>query len=239
MNTARLVTASLDDRFSLSRLPADILAQSESMTPSRRQQWRAGRALLAETLFTFTGCKMLPAMRISPHGKPSFVDPTLPHFSLSHSKNCLQLVLCAAGETGCDVEQMRPRPRYLDVAQAAFSENEFQWLVGQNNPQTAFWQLWCLREAWLKQQGASVWQMDRISLDPAAGRYTSQPQTDSRLWCGAEGSVMTALALPAGVPAPEEYRFHATTGWLNHQTPRLWEQFDTGIRHERPDHHRY
>ena len=153
MNTARLVTASLDDRFSLSRLPDDLIVQSEGMNSARRQQWLAGRALLAEAMFTFTGCEMLPAMQISPQGKPSFVDPSLPSFSLSHSKNCLQLVLCAAGETGCDVEQMRPRPRYLDIAQAAFSDTEFQWLLGQASPQTAFWQLWCLREAWLKQQG--------------------------------------------------------------------------------------
>ena len=69
MNTARLVTASLDDRFSLSRLPDDLIVQSEGMNSARRQQWLAGRALLAEAIFTFTGCEMLPAMQISPQGK--------------------------------------------------------------------------------------------------------------------------------------------------------------------------
>lgn len=229
MKAARLVTASLDDRFSLARLPADILARSESLSPARRQQWLAGRALLAEALFTFTGREMLPAMQISPQGKPSFVDASLPYFSLSHSKNYLQLVLCAAGETGCDVEQMRPRPRYLDVAQAAFSETEFQWMVEQATPQTAFWQLWCLREAWLKQQGGSVWQMDRIRLDPAAGKFTSQPDTDSRLWCGGKGAVMTAVAAPEGVMAPEEYGFDVGSGLLVSQTQRVWAQFDIAL----------
>ena len=226
MNTARLVTASLDDRFSLSRLPDDLIVQSEGMNSARRQQWLAGRALLAEAMFTFTGCEMLPAMQISPQGKPSFVDPSLPSFSLSHSKNCLQLVLCAAGETGCDVEQMRPRPRYLDIAQAAFSDTEFQWLLGQASPQTAFWQLWCLREAWLKQQGGSVWQMDLIRLDPAAGKFTTQPDTDSRLWCGVRGAVMTAVAVSEGVMAPEEYGFDVGSGLLISQTQRVWARFD-------------
>ena len=225
MTAARLVTASLDDRFSLSRLPDDLIVQSDSMNAARRQQWLAGRALLAEAMFTFTGCEMLPEMQISPQGKPSFFEPSLPYFSLSHSKNCLQLVLCTAGETGCDVEQMRPRPRYLDIARTAFSNTEFQWLLGQANPQTAFWQLWCLREAWLKQQGGSVWQMDRIQLDPAAGLFTSQPDSDSRLWCGADEAVMTAVAVPGGAGAPEEYRFDAGSGLLNLQTQRVWAQF--------------
>ncbi|QLK62284.1 4'-phosphopantetheinyl transferase superfamily protein [Enterobacteriaceae bacterium Kacie_13] len=229
MNTARLVTASLDDRFPLSRLPACLLVQSESMNPARRQQWRAGRALLAEALFVFAGCEMLPAMQISPQGKPSFVDPSLPYFSLSHSKNCLQLVLCAAGETGCDVEQMRPRLRYLDIARAAFSDTEFQWLLGHLDPQRAFWQLWCLREAWLKQRGGSVWQMDRIRLDPAAGLFTSQPDSDSRLWSGASGAVMTAVAVPGGTEAPEEYWFDVGSGLLISQARRVWTPFDIAL----------
>lgn len=227
MSTAYLVTARLDDPFSLSRLPADILTKSESMNPSRRRQWRAGRALLAEALFVFAGCEMLPLLHISAQGKPSFADASLPHFSLSHSMNCLQLVLCPAGEIGCDVEQMRARPRYLDVAREAFSQAEFQWMAAQPDPQTAFWQLWCLREAWLKQQGASVWQMDRICLAPDAGAFTSQPSTDSRLWCAAEGAIMRALALPAALSEPEELVFDAVSGTLVAQVSRRWSCYSS------------
>lgn len=230
MTSAYFVTAQLNDRFPLSRLPADLLARSESMNPARSQQWLAGRALLAQAMWAFKGCEMLPAMQISATGKPSFVDPSLPHFSLSHSKNCLQLVLCDAGQTGCDVEQMRPRPRYLAIAQAAFSAGEFRWMVEQTDSQTAFWQLWCLREAWLKQQGASVWQMDRLHLDPAARRFTSQPATGSRLWCGRRGTVMSAVAVPQGAGAPQEYRFEPTSGMLIFQRQRVWTSFDAGIR---------
>ncbi len=50
MNVARVITASLDDNFSLSRLPAEWLEKSEGMNPARRQQWYAGRALLAEAM---------------------------------------------------------------------------------------------------------------------------------------------------------------------------------------------
>ena len=78
---------------------------------------------------------------------------------------------------------------------------------------------------WLKQQGGSVWQMDRIRLDPAAGLFTSQPDSDSRLWCGADEAVMTAVAVPGGAGAPEEYRFDAGSGLLNLQTQRVWAQF--------------
>lgn len=225
MNVARVITASLDDNFSLSRLPAEWLEKSEGMNPARRQQWYAGRALLAEAMSVFNGCDNLPALQISAQGKPSFADASLPHFSLSHSKNHLQLLLCPAGESGGDVEQIRPRPRYLDVARAAFSDIECQWLVEQACPQTAFWQLWCLREAWLKQQGGSVWQMDRLRLDPGNQRFTSQSAAESRLWCAADESVMRALALPAGVSEVDEYRFDAASGGFIWQVSRHWTRF--------------
>lgn len=227
MNAAHLMTASLDDTFSLSRLSADMLAKSAGMTPARRQQWHAGRALLAEALSVFCGCEVLPELQHSAQGKPYFSDTSLPHFSLSHSKNHLQLLLCQAGDAGGDVEQMRPRRRYLDVAREAFSETEFQWLTEQAEPQTAFWQLWCLREAWLKQQGGSVWQMDRIHLDPKNHQFTSQPSTDSRLWFVADGSEMRALALPAGVSELEEYAFNAVSGDFIPLASRPWSQFSS------------
>ena len=227
MNFARVITASLDDNFSLSRLPAEWLEKSEGMNPARRQQWYAGRALLAEAMSVFNGCDNLPVLQISAQGKPSFADASLPHFSLSHSKNHLQLLLCPAGESGGDVEQIRPRPRYLDVARAAFSDIECQWLVEQACPQTAFWQLWCLREAWLKQQGGSVWQMDRIRLDPAFRSFTSEPATDTQLWYLADGSEMRALALPAGVSELEEYAFNAASGDFVPLACRPWSQFSS------------
>lgn len=219
------MTASLDDHFSLSRLPAEMIAKSAGMNPARRQQWRAGRVLLAEALAVFCGCETLPELQISAQGKPFFVDASLPHFSLSHSKNHLQLLLCLAGEAGGDVEQIRPRARYPDVARGAFSDTEFLWLMKQSEPQMAFWQLWCLREAWLKQQGGSVWQMDKICLDPALKTFTSDPATDSCLWYLADGSVMRALAMPAGVSEPEEYAFNAASGDFVPQASRQWSLF--------------
>jgi len=225
MNSAYLVTALLDDAFSLSRLPAELRAKSDSLPAARRQQWLAGRALLAEALAALYGGDMLPAMQLSAQGKPSFTDPSLPHFSLSHSKSHLQLVLCAAAETGGDVEQIRPRPRYLAVAKEAFTSAECQWLAEQPDPVTAFWQLWCLREAWLKQQGGSVWQMDRIRPDPVAGKYTSEPFTDSLLWVAGDDAVMRALALPARVTEVKEWVFNAASGTLQPQAPRQWLRF--------------
>lgn len=225
MNSAYLVTALLDDAFSLSRLPAELRAKSDSLSAARRLQWLAGRALLAEALATLYGGDMLPAMQLSAQGKPSFTDPSLPYFSLSHSKNHLQLVLCAAAETGGDVEHIRPRPRYLAVAKEAFTSAECQWLAEQPDPVTAFWQLWCLREAWLKQQGGSVWQMDRIRLDPAFRSFTSEPATDTQLWYLADGSEMRALALPAGVSELEEYAFNAVSGDFIPLASRPWSQF--------------
>lgn len=225
MNVARLITASMNDNFSFSRISLEMLEKSAAITPIRRHQWLAGKALLAEALFVFCGCETLPELHISAQGKPFFANTSLPYFSLSHSENYLQLLLCPAGEVGGDVEKIRPRRRYLDVAREVFSDTEFQWLMEQTEPQIAFWQIWCLREAWLKQQGGSVWQMDRIYLDPGSQKFASHPPVDSRLWSATDEFSMRALALPTSILDLKEYAFNTVSSDFELQTSQLWSHF--------------
>lgn len=143
-------------------LPDAILAQAPG--GRHRLGWLAARVLLA--ILTDRGT--LPAMMLHPGGKPAFVDTQLPAFSISYSHDAVLVVLSDTGEVGCDVEWMRPRARYADIAQAYFSDAENRWLQAQDeSQQTAhFWRLWTAREAILKQSGKSVWDMASVNLAP-------------------------------------------------------------------------
>lgn len=198
----QLLMASTGDDLSLGRLPDDVLASSGQFAPLRRRQFLTGRALLADVMFTQHGHRTLPAITLSASGKPAFADATLPHFSLSHSAEQVVLALCEKGEVGCDVETIRPRPSWPGLAQALFSAAENQWLSEHHTPLEAFWTLWSLREAWLKQQGRSIWEMASIAINPEPQRDCAMPATPVQLWSARWQEYTVALALPENILPP-------------------------------------
>lgn len=205
----QLLSATTGDDLSLGRLPDDVLASSGQFAALRRRQFLTGRALLAEAMFTQYGHRMLPAVTLSPSGKPVFSNATLPHFSLSHSAGLVVLALCEKGEIGCDVEAIRPRPSWPALAQALFSTDENQWLSEHHAPLEAFWTLWSLREAWLKQQGRSVWEMASVAISPQQQRYCATPAFPVSLWSASWQGHAVALALPENILPP--------TGMIPHE----------------------
>ncbi len=198
----QLLTATIGDDLPLGRLPDDVLASSGQFTALRRRQFLTGRALLADAMFRQYGQWMLPAVTLSASGKPAFADATLPHFSLSHSAGLVVLALCEKGEIGCDVEAIRPRPSWPALAQALFSTDENQWLSEHHVPLEAFWTLWSLREAWLKQQGRSVWEMASVAINPLQLRFTATGVSGGQLWSANWQGHAVALALPETILPP-------------------------------------
>ncbi|WP_435929833.1 4'-phosphopantetheinyl transferase superfamily protein [Dryocola sp. BD613] len=153
----------------------------------RRPVWLAGRVLLAMLL----GKKALPKLEAGPHGKPW--HPELPHFNISNSAASVA-VLAGNDAVGCDIELLRPRKRFLAVAQHSFAAEIYAWLAalpaGEQLP--AFWTLWTAHEAVLKQQGGTVWQITSLDLPLATlcppGRYLTHLSVDNTLiaCCGTE-----------------------------------------------------
>lgn len=143
-------------------LSEHLLAQAP--TGKRRDAWLAGRVLLAQ----LTQQQPLAELRLQPSGKPAFCAPQLPNFNISHSGDFVLVAVVDDGEVGCDIELIRERRGYLKLAQQVFSEPEYTWLLAQPSTQRceAFWLLWTVREAILKQRGASVWQMSELAIDP-------------------------------------------------------------------------
>jgi len=196
--------ATTGDDLPLGRLPDTVLASSGQLAPQRRRQFLTGRALLAGAMFTQYGHRTLPAITLSPSGKPAFTDATLPHFSLSHSADLVVLALCVKGEIGCDVETLRPRPSWPMLAQALFSAEENRWLGEHIEPLTGFWILWSLREAWLKQQGRSVWEMASVAINPRQSSFTATAASGGQLWSANWQGHAVALALPETTLPPAD-----------------------------------
>ncbi|PKB87285.1 hypothetical protein A8A01_28215 [Ewingella americana] len=199
MSRCLIATGSVSSRFAPDLLPQSVWQQAAAMGEKRRESFLGGRALLAGLMRDHFGCAQLPDIQPGATGKPAFYDPTLPHFSLSHSHQHLLVAVCPSGEVGCDIEKLRPRASMPELARKVFSDLENQWLLEQGEQLAkAFWQLWTLREACLKQQGGSVWQMASVTIDPLQHQF-SAPLAAGQLisWMTAEAAV--ALALPPTV----------------------------------------
>lgn len=76
----------------------------------------------------------------------------------SHSGDALLIALGDTVELGVDVEQLRPRPRAMDIAQRFFHADEADWLRVHEEADRdfAFFRLWCAKEAVLKAHGQGV-----------------------------------------------------------------------------------
>jgi 4'-phosphopantetheinyl transferase len=127
----------------------------------------AGQSLLTGMLQHLLGWHYLPEIVRGTMGKPVFEQPGLPSFSISHNASHVVVYLSHSGPVGCDLETLRPRPHWQALAQAWFSPAELKWLLSGNETEglQRFWYCWTAREAWIKQQGLSVWDMAHMQLD--------------------------------------------------------------------------
>lgn len=165
-----IATAHIQDCTYLAkaRLSKDIINKSRELNVERQQQFLTGRILLAELLFQTIGIAELPEIITSDNGRPSFSQPELPDFNISHSGDLIIVALAQHCQVGIDLEIKRPRKKLLDLAKYSFSELEFSWLSSftEKKREQAFWQLWTIRESILKLSGKGVWQMKEIGVNP-------------------------------------------------------------------------
>ncbi|MEW7311466.1 4'-phosphopantetheinyl transferase superfamily protein [Buttiauxella gaviniae] len=126
---------------------------------NRRPVWLAGRVLLA----MLAENKALPLLETGLNGKPQ--HPELPHFNISNSAAYVA-VLLGDNAVGCDLELLRPRKRFMGVAQHSFAPELYAWLANlpEDEQLPAFWKLWTAHEAVVKQQGGTVWQITALKL---------------------------------------------------------------------------
>jgi hypothetical protein len=94
-------------------------------------------------------------------GRPFFSDRDM-DFNISHSGNltAVSLVRGKNLRTGCDVELVRPRSRAKEIAKDYFTASEINYIEsGGSFGEARFYQIWTLKECFLKLKGLSVLDM--------------------------------------------------------------------------------
>ena len=131
----------------------DDRCTASHMSTRRRTQYLAGRALLRFAIERSTG---RPAKTCSfttrAGGKPDCVAG--PAVSVSHSGALLACAVAPAGEVGIDIQFPARHHHTEEIARAWFTPAECSWLQGA--PRDAFYQLWVLKEAYLKCLGSGL-----------------------------------------------------------------------------------
>jgi len=94
-------------------------------------------------------------------GRP-FLPGSDTDFSISHSGNlaAVSLVRGKGLRTGCDAELVRPRAKAKEIAEEFFTAPERKYIEsGGSFNLTRFYQIWTLKECFLKLRGFSVFDM--------------------------------------------------------------------------------
>ena len=140
-------------------LPEDSGRLPRTVSRRRRQQYLCGRHLLRVTLERWTGERAV-SHRISEleTGKPVCVDG--PAVNLSHSGNRVVCAVAGSGDIGIDLEQPRESRSRSKIARAFFSREEADWLDTQ--PNSRFYMLWVLKEAYSKAVGCGLSGLNRL-----------------------------------------------------------------------------
>jgi 4'-phosphopantetheinyl transferase len=123
------------------------------MSPRRRTQYLAGRALLRLAVEQSTQ-RPAKAHRFTTRtgGKPDCVAGTA--ISVSHSGSLLACAVAPAGEVGVDVQFPARHHHTEEIAREWFTPAECAWL--RRAPRDAFYRLWVLKEAYLKCTGEGL-----------------------------------------------------------------------------------
>ncbi len=87
------------------------------------------------------------------YGKPTLKQYSDIHFNISHCKG-LAMCVITDSEIGADVENIRHFPER--VMKRCFTEREIQYVLNNETPEKAFFQLWTLKESYVKAIGIGI-----------------------------------------------------------------------------------
>lgn len=139
-----------------------------------------GREPLRSVLGAYLGIETeRVALTRGEHGRPALAgvhDPSL-GFNWSHSGNHALIAVGRRITPGIDLEQLRPRPRALEIARRYFSNDETAALTALPAAarDAAFLEVWTAKEAVLKALGRGLaFGLDRLSIASTADQLILQ-----------------------------------------------------------------
>jgi 4'-phosphopantetheinyl transferase len=149
-----------------------------------------------------------------PHGKPYLKNPGRSadvSFNLSHSEDVALVAVTRGREVGIDVERVKPKRDYLEVAKFYFSRQERIQLsrLPRDLRREAFFHGWARKEAFIKALGLGLaFPLDEfsVSLEPGTHRLLEvrgRPLQEDVRWrlfaLPVDGPFTAALAVEADV----------------------------------------
>lgn len=98
-------------------------------------------------------------------GRPILIHPVSDlFFSTSYANSCMTIAVSLAGPVGVDIEDIRNGPDIMRIAKRFFKEQEWNYLLllPKNKQLSVFYQLWTLKEAYLKDKGTGFAGWDQL-----------------------------------------------------------------------------
>ena len=183
-------------RVALDAAPWDVLPPDEIDRGRRfhfdadRKRFAGSHAALRLILGAYLGAVPRDiTMVVDPGGKPR-LDPsrhaTELRFNLSHSHELALVAVAHGREVGIDVEHHRPLPDLDDLAARFFSVGERHALAALSGSERAraFFELWTLKEAYLKACADGVLRLEAVEVTLMASgpvlRLADRPDDASR-----------------------------------------------------------
>ena len=154
-------------------IPANLLTSSHG-NPRMQQRWQCRRLahfLLWQLLKTAEKpTALLGQISRTKSDRPQF-PPSELDFNISHSGDWVAVILHISqpGEksaVGIDIESPCKERSYLALLEHFASTEEINWFQQQTNPKSAFYRIWCLREAVLKSQGVGIAKLSEVTHQP-------------------------------------------------------------------------
>lgn len=142
--------------------PEAALPQAERAHCRRYRHPEARRRALAVRLLAHRALAWLDPERTWTIAHRAGGQPHLPGsalaISLAHSGDRVACALGRVAALGVDLEAIRPRPRLLAFARRFYSAAEVAGLEALTGAEqlAAFYDIWTLREAWLKARGSGL-----------------------------------------------------------------------------------
>lgn len=154
-------------------IPANLLTLSHR-NPRMQQRWQC-RRLAHFLLWQLLKTAEKPTALLAQISRTETDRPQFPFsdfdFNISHSGDWVAVILHISppGEksaVGIDIESPSKERPYLALLEHFASAEEINWFQQQTNPKSAFYRIWCLREAVLKSQGVGIAKLSEVTHQP-------------------------------------------------------------------------
>jgi 4'-phosphopantetheinyl transferase len=144
-------------------LSADERQRHERLrVESSRQQYLVSHAFLRLTLSRYASVTPEEwTFTTNRHGRPEIARPSggAPlRFNLSHTHGLVVCGVTLQRDLGVDVEEIRGRPRHVDIARRFFAPAEVAALLATPSDQQSrrFFEYWTLKESYIKARGLGL-----------------------------------------------------------------------------------